>query len=129
MRDTVGKLGKSTFQRYNFCMNQSLDRKVMAPGSWGVRAVFSHFSGKDSGQTGDATGELRVVSCSWSCSLSYAPGLADQIAASRKESALEGGCPKGKRRQIFSVLSLFSSVFAHMVDVVSDVDFQYSWCR
>ena len=81
----------------------------MAPGSRGVRAIFSRFSDKDSGQTGDATGELRVASRSWSCSLSYAPELANQIAVSRKESALEGGCPGGKTRQIFSAFSLFSS--------------------
>ena len=79
----------------------------MAPGSRGVRAVFSHFSGEDSGQTGEATGEPRVASQSWSCGLSYAPGLADQIAASRKESAHEGGCLGGKTCQIFSAFSLF----------------------
>jgi hypothetical protein len=32
----------------------------MAPGSRGVGAVFVHFSGEDSGQTGDGFGELRV---------------------------------------------------------------------
>ena len=79
----------------------------MAPGSRGVGAVFSRFSGKDSGQTGEATGELRVASRSWSCSLSYAPGLADQLAMSRKESAREGDCPGGKTRQIFNAFSLF----------------------
>ena len=36
---------------------------------------------------GEATGEPRVASRSWSCSLSNAPGLADQLAASRKEFA------------------------------------------
>ena len=79
----------------------------MAPRSRGVRAVFSHFSGEDSGQTGKATGDLRVASRSWSCSLSYAPSLEDQIAASRKESLRKGGCPRGKIRQIFSAFSLF----------------------
>jgi hypothetical protein len=79
----------------------------MAPGSRGVRAIFSHFSSEDSGQTGEATGELRVARCSWSCHLSNAPGLADQIAASRKESVREDGCPGGKTRQIFSEFFLF----------------------
>uniref|UniRef100_A0A2N9FG90 Uncharacterized protein n=1 Tax=Fagus sylvatica TaxID=28930 RepID=A0A2N9FG90_FAGSY len=92
---SVGKLGKSTFQRYKVRANRSSDGKVMAPGSRGAQAVFSCFSDEDSGQTGEATGEPRVESCSWSCSISYAPGLADQIAASRKESACEGGCPRG----------------------------------
>ena len=68
----------------------------MAPGSRGVRAVFSHFSGEDSGQTGEATGEPRVASQSWSCGLSYAPGLADQIATSRKESLREHSILRGK---------------------------------
>ena len=79
----------------------------MAPGSRGVRAVFSLFSGEDSGQTGEATSEPRVASRSWSCSLSYAPGLVDQIAASQKESVREGGYPGGKTRQIFNAFSLF----------------------
>jgi hypothetical protein len=70
----------------------------MAPESRGIGAVFSSFSGESSGQTGEATGEPRVASRSWSCNLSYAPGLTDQIAASRKESLSEGGCPGGKTR-------------------------------
>ena len=99
MQHTIGKIAESTFQRYKVRANQSLDGKVMAPRSRGVGAFFfSHFSSEDSGQTGDATGEPRVASRSWSCSLSYPPGLVDQIAPSRKESAHEGGCPGGKTR-------------------------------
>ena len=79
----------------------------MAPGIWGVGAVFLHFSGENSGQTGEATGKPRVARHSWSCDLSNAPGLADQIATSRKESTREGGCLGGKMRQIFSLFSLF----------------------
>uniref|UniRef100_A0A2N9EUW4 Uncharacterized protein n=1 Tax=Fagus sylvatica TaxID=28930 RepID=A0A2N9EUW4_FAGSY len=63
----------------------------MAPGSRGVGAVFVHFSGEDSDQTGDAIGEPRVPRRSWSRYLSNAPGLADQLVASRKDSAREGG--------------------------------------
>uniref|UniRef100_A0A2N9J4K9 Uncharacterized protein n=1 Tax=Fagus sylvatica TaxID=28930 RepID=A0A2N9J4K9_FAGSY len=81
---TVGKPQMSTFQRHKVCMNRSLDENVMAPGSRGVGAIFSHFSGEDSGQTGEATGEPRVASCSWSCSLSYALGLTNQLVSSRK---------------------------------------------
>uniref|UniRef100_A0A2N9FFH5 Uncharacterized protein n=1 Tax=Fagus sylvatica TaxID=28930 RepID=A0A2N9FFH5_FAGSY len=76
----------------------SLDERVMAPGSRGVGAVFVRFSNEDSGQTGDAIGEPRVPSRSWSRYLSNAPGLADQLVASRKDSAREGGCPGGKMR-------------------------------
>uniref|UniRef100_A0A2N9F631 Aminotransferase-like plant mobile domain-containing protein n=1 Tax=Fagus sylvatica TaxID=28930 RepID=A0A2N9F631_FAGSY len=65
----------------------------MAPGSRGVGAVFVHFSGEDSGQTGDAIGEPRVPRRSWSRYLSNAPGLVDQLVASRKDSAREGGSP------------------------------------
>ena len=107
MRHTVGKLTESTFQRYKVRVNWSSDGKVMAPKSRGVGVVFSCFSSENSGQTGDATGEPRVASRSWGCSLSYAPRLVDQIAASQKESAREGGCLGGKTRQIFSAFSLF----------------------
>jgi hypothetical protein len=68
----------------------------MAPGSRGIEAVFAHFSGEDSGQTGDATGEPRVPRHSRSRYLSNAPGLADQLVVSREDSAREGGCPGGK---------------------------------
>ena len=70
----------------------------MAPGSRGAGAFFVCFSGEDSGQTGDAIGEPRVPRRSWSRYLSNAPGLADQLVASRKDSAREGGCPGGKMR-------------------------------
>jgi hypothetical protein len=49
----------------------------MAPGSWGAGAVFVRFSGEDSGQTGEATGEQRVARRSWSCHLSNASKLVD----------------------------------------------------
>uniref|UniRef100_A0A2N9FT26 Uncharacterized protein n=1 Tax=Fagus sylvatica TaxID=28930 RepID=A0A2N9FT26_FAGSY len=52
----------------------------MAPGSRGAGAVFVCFSGEDSGQTGDASGEPRVARRSRSHYLSNAPGLAGQLA-------------------------------------------------
>jgi hypothetical protein len=107
MQHTVGKPQMFSFQWYKVYTKQSSDGKGMAPGSWGVWDVFSRFSGEDSSQTGEATGELRVASCSWSFSLSNAPRLVDQLAVSRKEFAREGDCPGGKTRQIFSVFSLF----------------------
>jgi hypothetical protein len=70
----------------------------MAPGSRGIGAVFAHLSGEDSDQMGDAFGKPRVPRRSWSRYLSNAPGLVDQLAASRKDSAREGGCPGGKMR-------------------------------
>jgi hypothetical protein len=95
-------------------VNQSFDGKVMIPGSRGVGVVFSCFSGEDSGQTGEATGESRVASCSWSCSLSNTPGLMDQITASQKESVREDSCPGGKTHQILNASSLlFVCVHAH----------------
>uniref|UniRef100_A0A2N9GXH5 Uncharacterized protein n=1 Tax=Fagus sylvatica TaxID=28930 RepID=A0A2N9GXH5_FAGSY len=81
MRHIFRKFVKSTFQRYKVCVNRSSDGRVMALGSRGVGAVFSCFSGEDSNQMGDATGEPRAAFRSWSCCLSNAPGLADQIAA------------------------------------------------
>jgi hypothetical protein len=80
----------------------------MASGSRGVGAVFVCFSGEDSGQTGDATGEPRVARRSRSHYLSNAPGLAGQLAACRKDSACEGGCPGGKMRFVPSALFLKS---------------------
>uniref|UniRef100_A0A2N9HBS5 Uncharacterized protein n=1 Tax=Fagus sylvatica TaxID=28930 RepID=A0A2N9HBS5_FAGSY len=82
----------------------------MAPGSRGAGAVFARFSGEDSGQTGEATGEPRVSRCSWSFHLSNAPGPARQLVASRKDSVREGGCPGEKRAKLsahFSLLFVF----------------------
>jgi hypothetical protein len=98
MQHIAGKLSTSSFQRYEVCMNRSSDERVMAPGSRGIGAVFVHLSGEDSDQTGDAFGKPRVPRRSWSRYLSNAPGLVDQLVASRKDSAREGGCPGGKMR-------------------------------
>uniref|UniRef100_A0A2N9J798 Uncharacterized protein n=1 Tax=Fagus sylvatica TaxID=28930 RepID=A0A2N9J798_FAGSY len=58
----------------------------------GVSELFlCTVSDEDSGQTGDAIGEPRVPRRSRSRYLSNAPGLADQLVASRKDSAREGG--------------------------------------
>uniref|UniRef100_A0A2N9HJ11 UDP-glycosyltransferases domain-containing protein n=1 Tax=Fagus sylvatica TaxID=28930 RepID=A0A2N9HJ11_FAGSY len=119
MQHIFGKLSTSTFQRYKFCTNRSLDGRVMAPGSRGAGAVFACFSGEDSGQTGEATGEPRVARRSWSRYLSNAPGPAGQLAASWKDSACEGrfwicgkselgfaiyGSANGGRRSVFGPL-------------------------
>jgi hypothetical protein len=85
----------------------------MAPGRWGVGAVFACFSGEDSGQTGDATGELRVARRSRSHYLSNAPGLADQLVACRENSAREGGCPGEKMRFVSSAFFLKSCPSSH----------------
>uniref|UniRef100_A0A2N9FWK6 Uncharacterized protein n=1 Tax=Fagus sylvatica TaxID=28930 RepID=A0A2N9FWK6_FAGSY len=92
MQHIAGKLSTSSFQRYKVCMNRSSDERVMAPGSRGIGAVFVHLSGEDSDQMGDAFGKPRVPRRSWSRYLSNAPGLVDQLVASRKDSAREGGC-------------------------------------
>ena len=96
MQHIFVKLSMCSFQRYKVYTNRSSDERVMAPGSWGVGAVFVHFSDEDSGQTGGALGEPRVPRRSRSRYLSNAPGLKDQLVASRKDSAREGGCPGGK---------------------------------
>uniref|UniRef100_A0A2N9HYN2 Uncharacterized protein n=1 Tax=Fagus sylvatica TaxID=28930 RepID=A0A2N9HYN2_FAGSY len=104
----------------------------MAPGSRGIGAVFVHFSGEDSDQTGDAFGEPRVPRRSWSRYLSNAPGLVDQLVASRKDSAREGGCPGGKNaflpQRVF-FLQIFVPVRAHIFDLAPDVRFRRSWYR
>uniref|UniRef100_A0A2N9H737 Uncharacterized protein n=1 Tax=Fagus sylvatica TaxID=28930 RepID=A0A2N9H737_FAGSY len=125
MQHIAGKLSTSSFQRYKVCMNRSSDERVMAPGSRGIGAVFVHFSGEDSDQTGDAFGEPRVPRRSWSRYLSNAPGLVDQLVASRKDSAREGGCPGGKNA--FSSQRVFLQIlsqFAHIFDLAPDVRFR-----
>jgi hypothetical protein len=129
MRHTIGKLTKSTFQRYKVRANLSSDGKFMAPENRGVRVVFSRFSGEDSDQTGEATSESRVASRSWNCSLSYAPRLVDQIVVSRKESAREGSCPEEKRVRFLARFPYFLSVFTRTLDVAPDIGFRRSWCR
>jgi hypothetical protein len=52
----------------------------------------------------------------------------DQLVASWEESANEGGCLRGKTRQIFSTFSLFSLVFLRTIDIAPDVGFRRSWC-
>ena len=87
----------------------------MAPGSRGAEAVFVYLSGEDSGQTVDATGEPRVARRSRSRHLSNASRLAGQLAASRKDSAREGGCPGEKRAKSSAHFSLlFVCVCAHI---------------
>jgi hypothetical protein len=126
----TGKLSTSSFQRYKVCVNWSSDERVMAPESRGVGAIFVRFSSEDSGQTGDAIGEPRVPCRSWSRYLSNAPGLADQLVASRKDSAREGGGPGGKTR--FTPSAFFSQIlsqFARIFDLAPDVGFRRSWYR
>jgi hypothetical protein len=87
----------------------------MTPGSWGAGVVFICFSGEDSGQTGEAAGEPRVARRSRSHHLSNAPRPARQLAASRKDSAREGGCPGEKRTKPSAHFSLlFVCVCAHI---------------
>uniref|UniRef100_A0A2N9EL93 Uncharacterized protein n=1 Tax=Fagus sylvatica TaxID=28930 RepID=A0A2N9EL93_FAGSY len=75
----------------------------MTPGSRGAGAVFACFSGEDSGQTGEATGEPRVARRSWSLHLSNTPGLVDQLAEIELGFARYGSANRG-RRSVFGPL-------------------------
>ena len=111
MQLIIGKLATSTFQQ----MRPGRPRELWVPELGVPKLFFCVFSSEDSGQTGEPTGELRVARCSWSYNLSNALELEDQIVASWKESAHEGGCPGGKTRQIFSAFFLlFVCVRAHV---------------
>uniref|UniRef100_A0A2N9FTA2 Uncharacterized protein n=1 Tax=Fagus sylvatica TaxID=28930 RepID=A0A2N9FTA2_FAGSY len=58
------------------------------------------------------------------------PGLRDQLAASRKDSAREGGCPGEKCTKLFSSFFLeILSQFARVFDLAPDVGFRRSWYR
>ena len=96
MQHIAGKLLTSSSQRYKVYTNRSSDERVMALGSRGAGAVFVRFSSEDSSQTGKAIGEPRVARRSWSRHLDNVPLRARQVAASRQDSAHEGGCPGGK---------------------------------
>uniref|UniRef100_A0A2N9HPF0 Uncharacterized protein n=1 Tax=Fagus sylvatica TaxID=28930 RepID=A0A2N9HPF0_FAGSY len=104
-------------------------------GKFGQRIVFGpDFKGDFGGlripaKLGKPPAKLRVARCSWSCHLSNAPELLDQLVVSRKKFVREGGCPRGKTRQIFSAFSLSLSMFARTVDLASDVGFRRSWYR
>uniref|UniRef100_A0A2N9GC84 Uncharacterized protein n=1 Tax=Fagus sylvatica TaxID=28930 RepID=A0A2N9GC84_FAGSY len=102
---------------YKFAWNRSSDEKVMAPGSRGrLSCFFVHFSGEDSGQTGDATGEPRVPRRSRS-HLPTHPG-SDQLVA--------GKCARRRLlRSFFSNLvssrAYFSGFLSHVLG--TDVGF------
>jgi hypothetical protein len=87
----------------------------MTPGGRGAGVVFSCFSGEDSGQMGEATGEPRVARRSWSRHISNAPRLTDQLVVSREDSVREGDCPGEKRvRSLARFSLLFVCVCAHI---------------
>uniref|UniRef100_A0A2N9GS57 Uncharacterized protein n=1 Tax=Fagus sylvatica TaxID=28930 RepID=A0A2N9GS57_FAGSY len=104
-------------------MNRSSDERVMAPGSRGISELFScTFPVKIPIKWGMLSAKPRVPRRSWSRYLSNAPGLVDQLVASRKDSAREGGCPGGKMRFPPSAFFLqILSQFAHIFDLAPDV--------
>jgi hypothetical protein len=75
---------------------------------------FLPFSGEDSGQTGEATGEPRVARRSRSCHLSNALGLVDQLVVSQEDSAREGGCPGEKCVRSLASFSFFFFFFVYI---------------
>uniref|UniRef100_A0A2N9HZR5 Uncharacterized protein n=1 Tax=Fagus sylvatica TaxID=28930 RepID=A0A2N9HZR5_FAGSY len=102
MQHIAGKLSTSSFRRYKFYTNRSLDEESYGSLEVGVSELFScTFPVKIPIKRGmlSANREFHVVA--WSRCLSNAPGLADQLVASRKDSAREGGCP-GRKNAFYS---------------------------
>ena len=54
-------------------------------------SVGGRFSDRDFGQSGEKLGDPRVPRCACACLLSNAPGLADQLVVSQKDSARKRG--------------------------------------
>uniref|UniRef100_A0A2N9HA70 Uncharacterized protein n=1 Tax=Fagus sylvatica TaxID=28930 RepID=A0A2N9HA70_FAGSY len=93
MRHIVGKLSTSSFQRYKVCANRSSDEGVMAPGSRGVGAVFVHSSdAKIPVKRGMLSANREFHDVAGVIIFPTHPGSRDQLVASRKDSAREGGC-------------------------------------
>uniref|UniRef100_A0A2N9HBX0 Uncharacterized protein n=1 Tax=Fagus sylvatica TaxID=28930 RepID=A0A2N9HBX0_FAGSY len=105
-------------------MNRSSDERVMAPGSRGIGAVFVHFSGEDSDQTGDAFGEPRVPRRSLE-SLSFQRTRARGSTCCEQERLCARRRLSG-RKNAFSSQRVFSQIlsqFAHIFDLAPDVRF------
>uniref|UniRef100_A0A2N9FUR3 Retrotransposon gag domain-containing protein n=1 Tax=Fagus sylvatica TaxID=28930 RepID=A0A2N9FUR3_FAGSY len=84
----------------------------------GVSELFScTFPVKIPIKRGNAIGEPRVPRRSWSRYLSNAPGLADQLVASRKDSAREGGSPDVRFRRSWYRWKACAAYFCKVPDL------------
>uniref|UniRef100_A0A2N9FF08 Uncharacterized protein n=1 Tax=Fagus sylvatica TaxID=28930 RepID=A0A2N9FF08_FAGSY len=97
----------------------------MAPGSRGIGAVFVHFSGEDSDQTGDAFGEPRVPRRSLE-SLSFQRTRARGSTCCEQERLCARRRLSGRKNAFCSQRVFFKSCpssFAHIFDLAPDVGF------
>ena len=117
------------FPMIKVCTNRNSDGRVMTPRSRGVGVVFACFSGEDSSQTGEDTGEPRVARRTgvFIFPMHLGPRVNLQwVGKTLRAKAIVREKNTSNLRLIFPC---FLSVFARVFDLAPEVGFRRSWYR